>query len=205
MKKVLVFLVMLLPAAFISMGANNHPIIIDAAHGGKASGATSPCGIHEKDIVLSIIHLLQKEAAESKHLNLIFTRESDQFLTFDQRLEIADSNLAEVFISLHLQAGYSTKSNGFSFIVPEDSAFRKESEELAELFVREFGNLEGVQVNKLFQHGSHKILKDNKRPAIILNLGNLLNADDLSFIQDTDNQKLVCRSIIQAIEKSRQF
>ncbi len=76
-------------------------IVIDAGHGGKDHG----CGGHhsnEKHIVLDIAKQV-KAMLRTYHpeLEVIMTREHDVFIPLYKRIEIANKNNADLFISIH--------------------------------------------------------------------------------------------------------
>ena len=76
-------------------------IIIDPGHGGKDAGCSGKHS-HEKDIVLAISKKI-KELSQKKypHLEIIMTRERDEFIPLHKRAQIANEKKADLFISLH--------------------------------------------------------------------------------------------------------
>lgn len=84
---------------------NSEVVVIDAGHGGKDPGAISD-GTKEKDIVLSVAKKLGKSLSK-KGYKVFLTRDSDKFLTLEQRTRIADNKNAKIFISLHCNAAPS--------------------------------------------------------------------------------------------------
>jgi len=76
-------------------------IVIDAGHGGKDHG----CGGHhsnEKHIVLDIAKQVKAKLREyHPELEVIMTREHDVFIPLYKRIEIANKNNADLFISIH--------------------------------------------------------------------------------------------------------
>lgn len=86
---------------------NKDVIVIDAGHGGKDPGAMSN-GVKEKDIVLAVSKKLAKSLSD-KGYRVYLTRDSDIFLTLEQRTRIADKKNAKIFISLHCNAAPNDK------------------------------------------------------------------------------------------------
>jgi len=87
-------------------------VVIDAGHGGKDPGATGPGGLREKDVVLDIAKRLGKILRENKGLEVIYTRDKDLFVPLNERTEIANSNGADLFISIHVNASRRRKARG---------------------------------------------------------------------------------------------
>ncbi|MDD3374454.1 MAG: N-acetylmuramoyl-L-alanine amidase [Candidatus Omnitrophica bacterium] len=75
-------------------------IIIDAGHGGKDPGAITLTGTQEKDIVLDIANRLS-DALKKRGAIVLQTRDTDEFLSLEQRVEVARSENADLFMSIH--------------------------------------------------------------------------------------------------------
>ena len=101
-------------------------ILIDAGHGGKDPGALKTYKINgknvtiqEKDINLKVAKLLGerlKTAYPDKQI--ILTRDTDVFLTLQERTEIANNvkvkeNEAVLFISIHVNSSLNKTSSGY--------------------------------------------------------------------------------------------
>ena len=78
-------------------------IAIDAGHGGTELGAIGCLNDNEKDVNLEISKIL-KEKLETNGANVIMTREDDSFVGLNDRVEIANRNNAQIFISIHNNA-----------------------------------------------------------------------------------------------------
>lgn len=77
-------------------------IVIDPGHGGFDEGCSRE-GILEKDINLAIALLVRDKLVE-KGYTVLLTREEDTSLSLAERVEFANSNRADVFISIHQNA-----------------------------------------------------------------------------------------------------
>jgi N-acetylmuramoyl-L-alanine amidase len=76
-------------------------IVIDAGHGGKQPGAISESGVSEKDITLDIALRLHR-LLSSGPFEVLMTRQGDQTMTLEKRVAFANSNRADLFISIHI-------------------------------------------------------------------------------------------------------
>jgi N-acetylmuramoyl-L-alanine amidase len=95
----------------LSLGVSR--IIIDPGHGGSDFGAPGYLkGVHEKDVVLKIARRLAKKIREKLDCEVIMTRNSDQYLTLEERTAIANTKNADLFISIHTNAARDRRAYG---------------------------------------------------------------------------------------------
>ena len=79
-------------------------IVIDAGHGGKDPGALGP-GVHEKDLTLAAAKALRRRLERDGRYQVVLTRTGDSFVPLEDRVQIARHADADLFISLHADAG----------------------------------------------------------------------------------------------------
>ncbi|MDR1732125.1 MAG: N-acetylmuramoyl-L-alanine amidase [Synergistaceae bacterium] len=77
-------------------------VVLDPGHGGKDPGAVGN-GFREKDITLNI-GLQMEKALKAKGFNVIMTRNTDVYLTLQERTDIANQSNADMFVSIHVNA-----------------------------------------------------------------------------------------------------
>ncbi|MDI6797150.1 MAG: N-acetylmuramoyl-L-alanine amidase [Desulfatibacillaceae bacterium] len=89
-------------------------IVIDAGHGGKDPGAIGVCGnnIHEKNIVLSLAKKVAAMLEKETGCRVIFTRDSDRYLSLEERTAIANTSGADLFLSIHANAHARRQAQG---------------------------------------------------------------------------------------------
>ena len=78
-------------------------VVIDPGHGGKDPGATNE-GAAEKDLALDAARELRAALLRTGHYQVVMTRDSDQFVPLEQRMQIARREHADLFISLHVNS-----------------------------------------------------------------------------------------------------
>ncbi|OGX26552.1 MAG: hypothetical protein A2787_04420 [Omnitrophica WOR_2 bacterium RIFCSPHIGHO2_01_FULL_48_9] len=86
-------------------------IVVDAGHGGKDPGATGKSGMKEKNVVLDIARRLAKNLSQSG-IEVVMTRDDDEFLTLEKRTEIAARSNADLFVSVHANSNPSRSIDG---------------------------------------------------------------------------------------------
>lgn len=89
-------------------------IVIDPGHGGRDPGAVSSSGLREKDVTLEIARLIRDEIVASGRYRVALTRTRDEFIELEARVERARSLGADLFISLHADAGPNSSVRGAS-------------------------------------------------------------------------------------------
>ncbi|MCS7149938.1 MAG: N-acetylmuramoyl-L-alanine amidase [Caldimicrobium sp.] len=87
-------------------------VVIDPGHGGEDPGALGPNGLKEKDVVLKIAKSLAKKLEDRLGLEVVLTRSTDVFIPLAKRPALANSNKADLFISLHLNAAPDPQARG---------------------------------------------------------------------------------------------
>ena len=93
------------------LGLGVKKIVIDPGHGGKDPGAMA-FNIKEKDIVLRIAKNLGPVLQQELGCEVIFTRDEDIFVPLEERTAIANTENADLFVSLHVNAHPSAKVRG---------------------------------------------------------------------------------------------
>ncbi len=87
-------------------------IVIDPGHGGKDHGAPGALhGVCEKEVTLKIAKDLARRMRKQLHCQVILTRQTDRYLTLEERTAIANTKKADLFISIHANA--STDANAY--------------------------------------------------------------------------------------------
>jgi N-acetylmuramoyl-L-alanine amidase len=76
-------------------------IVLDPGHGGTQAGAMSDSGVTEKEITLDIA-LRLRQLLEDAQFEVLMTRETDVTLSLERRASFANSNHADLFVSIHV-------------------------------------------------------------------------------------------------------
>jgi N-acetylmuramoyl-L-alanine amidase len=80
-------------------------IVVDAGHGGWDLGTVGRRGLLEKDLVLEIAERLGKLLQSRLGMEVVYTRQDDNYIPLDERASIANQSQADLFVSVH--ANYS--------------------------------------------------------------------------------------------------
>ena len=95
------------PAADTPYRYRLRTVVLDAGHGGKDRGCAG-ASAREADVALNLILALGRQIQENlPDVKVIYTRKTDVFIELDERAAIANRNHADLFISIHCNAGPS--------------------------------------------------------------------------------------------------
>lgn len=106
------FLFMVVMAQPAQAQAKKFVLVIDAGHGGNDPGAVGDIS-REKDINLSVA--LKFGSLVEKNFNVVkvvYTRNTDKYITLQERANIANQNHADLFISIHTNAAKNASAFG---------------------------------------------------------------------------------------------
>ncbi len=140
-------LLIFIPAGVIgditeSGNAGGFTVVIDAGHGGKDSGTKSSSSL-EKNIALEVA-LRLSNAMKASGIRVVLTRSTDVFIPLYERIEKANDQKANLFISLHCNSlpynkqgrgtirGVETFVSGYGRLDEQDIAIRENASILLE-------------------------------------------------------------------------
>jgi N-acetylmuramoyl-L-alanine amidase len=92
-------------------GLSARTIVIDAGHGGRDPGTIGRAGTREKDITLDIARRLKEKIGRSPQYRIFLVRDSDVFITLNERAAYANSRETDLFISIHVNYLSGTSKN----------------------------------------------------------------------------------------------
>jgi N-acetylmuramoyl-L-alanine amidase len=79
-------------------------IVLDPGHGGADGGANGLDGVQEKTLVFEFCTELKRQLDATKRYRVVMTRDSDQYVDLDDRVDLARAANASLFISVHADA-----------------------------------------------------------------------------------------------------
>jgi N-acetylmuramoyl-L-alanine amidase len=79
-------------------------VVIDPGHGGIDNGTQAPSGENEKDLVLEFALMLRSKIEKTNKYRVVMTRSDDTFVPLGERVRMARSHQAQLFISIHCDA-----------------------------------------------------------------------------------------------------
>lgn len=108
-------------------------VLIDPGHGGKDPGATGVSGSSlEKDLALAMAKELADLLEQRGRVRVALTRETDRYLTLEQRAAIARRLQAGLFLSLHMDSAPNPLAKGATIYSLSDVASSAEAARFAQ-------------------------------------------------------------------------
>lgn len=171
-------------------------IVLDAGHGGHDRGARSVSGKHEKDLALDVtrrmVPLLQRAG-----FRVITTRTSDYFITLDHRTRVANRSRDSVFVSIHFNWARRSAANGV-----ETFYYSSVSRDLAANIQRELDRATRTP-DRGVKRARFYVLRNNRRPAVLVELGFVSNAYENSLIQKSSYRQKLAEAVVRGIIEER--
>jgi N-acetylmuramoyl-L-alanine amidase len=93
------------------LGLKVRRIVLDPGHGGHDPGAMKN-GLREKDITLDVSLRLKKILESDLGYEVLMTRNQDEFIPLEQRTAFANSNNADLFVSVHVNSSRNRRAHG---------------------------------------------------------------------------------------------
>ncbi|MDR1792393.1 MAG: N-acetylmuramoyl-L-alanine amidase [Bacteroidales bacterium] len=88
-------------------------IVLDAGHGGKDPGAVGTVNSFEKTVTLAVVLKVEQLLKEKyPHIKVLQTRSSDTYVALKSRTAFANTNHADLFISIHCNSSESASAKG---------------------------------------------------------------------------------------------
>lgn len=172
-------------------------IMLDSGHGGNDTGCNRG-DIYEKDINLAITMRLKK-LLEDKGYQVIMTRETDVYVSLEERTDMANQRQPDIFVSIHQNSMENdTESNGIEthyYELPDI-----DSQKLAETIQNALIKTTSARDRGIFDDRGLYVLKNTTIPACLVETGFLSALDEGKRLSETDYQKKIADGIAQGIE-----
>ncbi|HEY9767946.1 MAG TPA: N-acetylmuramoyl-L-alanine amidase [Coleofasciculaceae cyanobacterium] len=168
-------------------------IIIDAGHGGDDPGTIGIGGFQEKDLVLPI-SLDVAEILKKQDIEVIMTRDTDNFISLEGRTDMANDIDADLFVSIHANAINLSRPdvNGL------ETYYYQSGRRLAEII--HWSILNGVNIDdRGIRRARFYVLRHSTMPAVLVEVGFLTGAVDSSRLKDPNHRRQMAEAIARGI------
>jgi N-acetylmuramoyl-L-alanine amidase len=94
------------------LGLGARRIVVDPGHGGHDPGTIGKGGLQEKDLVLDVSLRLAALLKSELGAEVIMTRSTDSYVPLEERTAIANTQRADLFLSVHANSSRSPEARG---------------------------------------------------------------------------------------------
>ena len=207
MKFVLVFVLFAFVAFDSSAQKREVTIVIDPGHGGTDPGhlSTNPNHLTEKELNLKIATYLGNYIEQYlQNVRVIYTRTTDTYPSLDDRVNVANNNKADYFISVHCngndrQSVHGTETHVHSMDLSKSVKFANAIEK--QFSSRAGRKSRGVKDEKDLQH-SLQVLKYTNMTSILVECGFLTNEKEAAFLNTTYGQEIIASAIFRGFRET---
>jgi len=167
-------------------------VIVDAGHGGYDRGARACSGSPEKALTLDTAHRLAN-VLRRNGIRVIETRTGDYFVTLGRRAAISNDTGRAVFVSVHYN--WTTRAGAHGIEIYYKSL---RSKRLAANILKE--TLRAYRTdNRGIKNRGFYVLRNNRRPAVLCELGFVSNPSDNGNVQSASVRQRLAEKIAAGI------
>lgn len=154
-------------------------VVVDPGHGGYDVGAVAN-GLEEKDIVLDT-GLKLKGDLEAMGATVVMTRETDRYLSLDERTEVANNANADAFVSVHVNAGGGVGDESYWYGEYEAERSERLAEDVQERLIEATG-----AADRGVKEGNFQVIRDTDIPAILAEIGFIDSSTDAANLSEEE-------------------
>tara|TARA_Y100000780_G_scaffold227727_2_gene243984 strand:- start:317 stop:913 length:597 start_codon:yes stop_codon:yes gene_type:complete len=179
-------------------------IVIDSGHGGNDTGAIGVNDIQEKDVTLGIAKeiLWLNKTLLNDRFDVYLTRYNDTLISLSDRSRLAKSLNADVYVSLHCNASY-TSSKGMDIYVHRTNSNEENLKESIGmgLSILEESTLKLGFKKRGVQFANFQVLRENTtyRPSILIEMGFITNTDEANYFLKPKNIRAMALAILMGL------
>ncbi len=166
-------------------------IVIDPGHGGSDCGAIRN-GINEKSITLDVskrvVELLRKKGYE-----VYMTREKDETVSLQERVEISENLSPDVFVSIHVNSSNSDSPHGLETHYYKDNSLMLAKTVHASMLNHIKANNRGLFKSKFY------VINHTTAPAILVEIGFISNAAERAQLVSESRKQATAKAIAEGI------
>lgn len=210
-KKLFLFLILL------SLQSFAFTVVIDPGHGGQDVGALRDF-FRESKVTLSLSQKIQKLAEnqfDENNLKIILTRQKDETVSLQKRVAIAETEKANLFISLHVNSAPSSQVSGMEFFFKKnESNLKNDNLNPTETIVKSLTDFGQTRQSLQFNHALKKnwtetrsiikrapyfVIERASMPSVLIEVGFISNLSEAKKLMTDDYQNKIAQSVINAI------
>lgn len=167
-------------------------VVIDAGHGGSDYGAIRE-NINEKDITIDVSKQVRDMLVKKGYI-VQMTRDSDEYVSLQDRVAISENFDADIFISIHVNSSTGTEASGI-----ETHYYHQESLFLAQTVHSALASAINTKNRGLFKSKFY-VINHTTAPAILIEIGFLSNPAERAQLICPERKKATAKAIVEGVE-----
>ncbi len=168
-------------------------VVLDAGHGGIDRGAKGVDNSSEKIYALDTAKRVERGLKRAGY-RVVMTRKRDNFITLPSRVAVSNRRRSAVFVSIHYNWARNSGASGTETFYSNSKSYPLAANIQREL--ARFTNNRGVKRSRFH------VLRNNARPAALVECGFLSNAGDARKARSASYRQRVANAIVRGIVKS---
>ncbi|MBR2525404.1 N-acetylmuramoyl-L-alanine amidase [bacterium] len=167
-------------------------VVIDPGHGGIDYGAIRS-GINEKDITTDVSARVAK-ILKSDGFKVYLTRDEDKTLSLQERVDFAEENNPDIFVSIHVNSSEGTTATGI-----ETHYYHDYSIGLAKVVHAAMAKYINSKDRGLFKSKFY-VINHTTMPAILVEIGFISNEDERQDMLTEKRKQATAKAIAEGIK-----
>lgn len=168
-------------------------VVIDAGHGGSDPGAVGSNKTHEADLTLDISQRVVKMLNEQSDFIGLTTRDTDKYVTLSDRVAFANSQNADMFMSIHYNSSTSKDAHG-----TETYIYYNSDPTFGKIIHKHLIAATGLRDRGL-KESNFYVIKNTKMPAALVEIAFVSNPTEEKLANTTAFKDKVSRALADAL------
>ena len=184
-------------------------IVIDPGHGGRDLGTVSPEGLREKDLTLDVAQRLGLLLQERLGANVVYTRDKDEFVSLENRAEVANRTQADFLISIHGNSSPLPSVRGvetYYFKVPAagqnvrtTAAARDLASDIHQGLLSGLAGPQDHQRDRGVRPANFVVLRQAQMPAVLAEISFISNQHDAPRLETAGYREQIAKALYSGI------
>lgn len=167
-------------------------VVLDAGHGGTDNGAQRG-SVQEKELTLSIAKATQK-VLQSRGIKVIMTRDSDTFISLQDRVNITNSVNPDLFLSVHINAMESTNT-----IYGIETYYQNAASQALAGFIHESLVADLEAPDRRIRKARFVVINRTEVPAVLAEVGFISNKAERDKLVSADYQEKIAGALAKGV------
>lgn len=177
---------------------NDIPVIfVDAGHGGMDEGCAKN-GVQEKTVNLAIARIVREKLEEAGY-EVIMAREEDVYVAKEERVRMANTSQADIYVSIHQNSAEDSRINGME-VWYDGADETRDNKRLSQLVSKQTAGSTEAAERALRPDADFHVTGSTTMPACLIEAGFLTNPEERARLVTPEYQEQVAEGIVRGIE-----